>query len=104
MSADRRNRVYRDPLWRHLRAVVLARARNQCERCGASGVRLDVDHVVPIAQAPERAFDRANLRALCQRCHRITDADRQRGYSLDAGADGWPADSRHPARGGIVGR
>ena len=95
-----RARVYADPRWAHVRAAVIARARGRCERCGAAAARLDVDHVVPIVEAPARAFDRRNLRALCQPCHRVADADKQRGYSLDAGPDGWPADPRHPSRRG----
>ena len=99
-SVELRARVYRDRRWKHLRGVTIARAGYRCEACGARAKRLDVDHIVPIAKAPERAFDRTNLRALCQPCHRRADADRQRGgYSLEAGADGWPVDPRHPVRG-----
>jgi 5-methylcytosine-specific restriction enzyme A len=28
-----------------------------------------VDHIVPIAQAPELRLNLANLRSLCKRCH-----------------------------------
>ena len=101
MSEELRATVYSDPRWRRLRAEVLARAHYRCQRCSVRAKRLDVDHVIPIVDAPELAFARSNLVALCQGCHRVADArrqaDKQRGYSLDAGADGWPVDPRHPS-------
>lgn len=89
--------VYRDPRWRSLRARWLA-AHPACARCGARGPRLHVDHVVPVRLAPRRAFDATNLQTLCPSCHRRKDASLQtgRGYADEAGADGFPADPRHP--------
>lgn len=40
-------------------------------RCQACGLRPteEVHHVEPIADAPHRAYDAANLMALCRDCH-----------------------------------
>jgi len=39
-----------------------------CVKCGARG-RLEVDHIEPVRDAPERAYDLTNLQALCRACH-----------------------------------
>ena len=53
--------------WQKLRGVVM-RAHPWCERCGATD-DLTVDHVVPIARAPELALDVSNLEVRCRRCN-----------------------------------
>jgi 5-methylcytosine-specific restriction endonuclease McrA len=43
-----------------------------CVCCWAAGARnptVVVDHIVPLADAPERLLDSANLQALCRDCH-----------------------------------
>lgn len=67
-AARRRGpRVYDTARWRELRRAVLAE-RPLCEDgCGARS--REVDHRVRVALRPELAFDRANLVALCKRCH-----------------------------------
>jgi len=61
-------RVTRTKRWQVLRMAILERDGWQCRECGIGG-RLEVDHVVPVRTAPERAFDPANCQALCRRCH-----------------------------------
>lgn len=66
--------IYSDPRWKHpvwgLRAQVLAEAPF-CELCGR--VADMVDHRVPHRGDERLAFDRANLRPLCNGCHgRVT--------------------------------
>jgi len=41
----------------------------ECEREGRVEVATDVDHVVSIAEAPERRLDPTNVRSLCHRHH-----------------------------------
>lgn len=61
--------------WMALRALVLSRDGHRCRQCGARG-RLEVDHIEPASRAPGRAFDPANLQALCIPCHvRKTDSE-----------------------------
>lgn len=54
--------------WDRLRLIVLEEAGYQCEKCGRVG-RLEVDHVRPRRVAPELAWERSNLQALCRPCH-----------------------------------
>lgn len=99
-AAALRRSVYDDPRWRHLRERQLRRAP-RCAWCAARGPRMQVDHVVPIAADPVRAFDPRNLQTLCAGCHRRKDAALQgRGYAAAVGADGFPLDPRHPWHSG----
>lgn len=61
-------RVRQDPRWPALRLQVLRRDGWRCVRCGRRN-RLEVDHVTPVRDAPERAFEPANLQVLCRTCH-----------------------------------
>ena len=50
------------------RFFVLKRDRYRCRMCGRSGVELEVDHRIPIAQGGSDALD--NLQTLCFDCNR----------------------------------
>jgi len=39
-----------------------------CVQCGVRS-RLEVDHIRPVREAPELAFDLTNLQVLCASCH-----------------------------------
>jgi 5-methylcytosine-specific restriction endonuclease McrA len=54
--------------WQVLRHQILERDGWKCRCCGERR-RLEVDHVQPVRDAPERAFDPANLQVLCAGCH-----------------------------------
>lgn len=54
--------------WKTIRMAVLERDGFRCRACGARG-RLEVDHVQPVRDAPGRAWEPANLQALCPPCH-----------------------------------
>ncbi len=54
--------------WQVLRHAILERDGWKCRSCGARG-RLEIDHIRPVRTAPDRAFDPANLQALCGPCH-----------------------------------
>ncbi len=60
--------IIRTQRWKALRLLALRRDGFRCAKCSAHG-RLEVDHIVSVRDAPERAFDLDNLQALCPRCH-----------------------------------
>lgn len=60
--------VYRDRRWPALRLMAKRRDNFMCVKCGSRG-RLEVDHVLPVRDAPDRAFDLTNLQCLCPKCH-----------------------------------
>jgi 5-methylcytosine-specific restriction protein A len=84
-AADRRRnatdpfRIYGTPEWRTFRASVLA-ARPWCVDCGA--VATDVDHLVPVREAPARAFDASNV---VPRCHPDHSRRTSREHSWNRG-------------------
>ncbi len=100
-----RRRGY-DSKWQAFAKAIAAtwiREGRPCGWCGRPlrpGQTLDVDHIVTLAQAPERRFDPTNLRVCHHWCHsRRTAQDKQateRGYRLGVGADGLPEDPDHP--------
>ncbi|WP_198427394.1 HNH endonuclease [Streptomyces buecherae] len=49
------------------RAMVLARDRFACQRCGSAS-ELEVDHLVPVSKGG--TWDLTNLWVLCRDCHR----------------------------------
>jgi 5-methylcytosine-specific restriction endonuclease McrA len=63
------NAVYRSPRWKSVRFLAKRRDGWRCVKCGASGCRLEVDHIRAIREAPESAYDLANLQTLCVSCH-----------------------------------
>ena len=62
-------RWYRTPRWRALRAQVLREAAYQCAQCRRIVAALQIDHREKHHGDPSRFWDRANLQALCGRCH-----------------------------------
>lgn len=61
-------KIVRDRRWPALRLATKRRDNFQCVKCGGAG-RLEVDHIKPVRDAPELAFDLDNLQTLCVRCH-----------------------------------
>lgn len=62
-----RRKVYDDPRWREVRALVIQRD-GACRACGTTE-RLTVHHLAPAADDMAAALDPANLVTLCRRCH-----------------------------------
>ena len=58
----------RDRRWPALRLQALRRDGWKCVQCG-SRHRLEVDHVLPVRDHPDRAFDLSNLQVLCATHH-----------------------------------
>lgn len=54
--------------WRALREFVFARDDFTCQYCGARGVRLECDHIVPVARGG--GHDPSNLATACFACNR----------------------------------
>ncbi len=110
--ADREyNRARRDPVvarihgsarWQAVRAQALRDEPvcRECARVGLTEPATQVDHVVPVARAPELAFDRANLAPTCTACHARKSAAERRGEGgpADSHALGAPSGPRGPCR------
>jgi 5-methylcytosine-specific restriction protein A len=60
---------YNSTAWKKTRTAAKKRDGYQCTQCGASGVPLDVDHIVSWRQRPDLALELSNLRTVCRRCH-----------------------------------
>jgi 5-methylcytosine-specific restriction endonuclease McrA len=60
--------ITRGRRWTILRLEAMARDGYKCRSCGKPG-RLEVDHILPVRLAPDRAYDLANLQCLCPACH-----------------------------------
>jgi 5-methylcytosine-specific restriction protein A len=74
-----------DAAWRRCRAAFLkAHPLCQCDDCAAGALRVTpatvVDHLVAVAEAPERRLDWSNLRAMAKRCHDRRTA-REQGFA-----------------------
>lgn len=64
--------------WAEVRARIFARDNHTCRYCGATGVDLECDHVIPISRAGSNDDD--NLVTACRPCNR---AKRDKLVSLD---------------------
>lgn len=63
-----------DNEWRKLRLVALRRDNYLCLEClkdDRPTPAIDVDHIIPISEAPERRLDLDNLQSLCKYHHRL---------------------------------
>jgi hypothetical protein len=99
-QSSRSDEFYRSRQWRQLSAIVL-RQHPVCECCGLAPSAI-VDHIEPLARAPQLCLARANLWSVCQRCsNRLTtmfDLPASSGvYQPDIGCDeqGNPTDRLH---------
>ncbi|MEP0322871.1 HNH endonuclease [Bauldia litoralis] len=60
-------RITKTRRWKALRLEALRRDNFQCRECSAPAN--EVDHIRPVRDAPELAFDLENLQSLCSGCH-----------------------------------
>ena len=72
--------VIRSARWKGVRLEAKRRDGWKCVQCGEQG-RLEVDHIIPVRTAPERAYDLTNLQTLCVPCH-----SRKTRIEVDMGA------------------
>ena len=89
--------VYRDRRYLALRPRVFRRDNHTCQHCGKL-VLHDVpanhplkgvtDHIVPLSEDIDRAFDLANLQTMHKRCHDISKTRVQRSNRMQRD-DGW---------------
>jgi 5-methylcytosine-specific restriction protein A len=63
---DPAHAFYHSPAWRRFRLEILAE-RPWCVDCPAAAS--DVDHILTVREAPERALDPTNVEARCHPCH-----------------------------------
>jgi len=70
-----------------MRMEVLHRADYACEACGTRGRRLEIDHILPLADGG--TSDTENMQALCRRCH-IEKTAMETGNFIPGAAD-WRA-------------
>lgn len=54
--------------WATIRAEVFARDDYTCTYCGAHGVQLECDHVIPVSRGGDSSMD--NLTTACRPCNR----------------------------------
>lgn len=73
----RTQKPYRD--WRR---AVFERDNYTCVACGAHGVRLHADHIMPFALFPEKRLNTSNGRTLCVPCHKKTPTYLKSGKKL----------------------
>ena len=62
------HKVTKTKRWQALRIQALRRDDFQCLQCGARG-RLEVDHIEPVRENPDKSFTLDNLQTLCPSCH-----------------------------------
>lgn len=70
------HKVYKDRRWEPLRKSVLDK-QPLCVHClkeGRTTLATDIDHILPIREAPGLAFTLSNLQPLCSKCHGIKTA------------------------------
>ncbi len=64
--------LYRSRRWRKIRYEVIRKYGGRCMCCGRTpehGVVINVDHIKPVRQYPDLAFDFSNLQVLCEDCN-----------------------------------
>jgi 5-methylcytosine-specific restriction protein A len=74
------NKLRSSARWKKVRALHLAR-EPLCQDCAEHGVAepaAQVHHMIPVAERPDLAFDRENLRSLCTTCHARREAEERR--------------------------
>ena len=87
---------YNTKRWQSLRIRVL-RESPLCVYCNEIGVIQKaevVDHIVPVREKRDLAFERSNLQSLCKRCHDgPKQIEEKTGKRIGCGVDGVPFDT-----------
>jgi len=87
-SASRRHKrparaALLSPEWRAYSKAIRERDGNRCRQCAASGPRLEVHHLDPVADGGPEFAHPSRLVTLCKRCHARAHARRPKA------ADEW---------------
>lgn len=61
-------KIYKDPRWAVVRLAAKRRDGWKCVQCGSKH-RLEVDHILPVRDRLDLAFEITNLQTLCGSCH-----------------------------------
>lgn len=97
-------RLYKTARWKQLRRQQL-NSNPLCRMClhdGYTKAAEVVDHVEP-HKGDEAKFFGGKLQSLCKKHHdSAKQRQERRGYSTEAGYDGWPVDPKHPANTGRI--
>lgn len=71
MTMKKANPFYLTTKWKHKRQEILARDRYECQECKRNGKVttindsiLEIDHIKPLEDYPELAYDNDNLQVL----------------------------------------
>jgi 5-methylcytosine-specific restriction protein A len=79
--------IYSSKQWERARFLAKRRDGFRCVQCGSRD-KLEVHHVKRVKDAPELAFDLANLRTLCRACH-LVETDKELGRAPNAAQSAW---------------
>jgi 5-methylcytosine-specific restriction enzyme A len=94
-------RLYDLRRWRDQCAPLVLVDEPWCRLCRAVELLTPaavVDHIVPVRQNPDLAFERSNLQPLCKAHHDSAKKQQERrGYHGELDARGYPIDPAHPA-------
>ena len=89
MSA--RHHALQGSRWAAVRRAVFDRDGYRCRKCGKAG-RLECDHIVPLAAAPDQdPFDPTGCQALCRGCHIDKSRAERRPAAPPPGRAAWRA-------------
>ena len=55
-------------VWKNIRSAIFERDNYTCQYCGARGVRLECDHILPVSRGGSSEYD--NLVTACFECNR----------------------------------
>ena len=77
-----------------LRQQALKRDSHTCQQCGATGVPLEINHIIGLAQGGTSTLD--NLETLCAPCHQPQTRQQEREGRAKRMARGYHPTESHP--------
>ena len=86
-------------VWTSMQRELLIEETDACYRCGVTRKREDLhlDHVIPVVVDIAKALDRANLKPVCEACHRLK-TNREQQYASRRGCYVAPTFLRLPRK------
>ena len=89
---------YNSRQWRKLRQMLLASEPlcRYCKELGKATPAEIADHIIPVKERPDLAFDMDNLQGLCKRCHdSVKQREEKTGKRIGCDEKGVPVDAGH---------